>query len=455
MNILLIRPRPHSESVGLMQLMICEPIELEYVSSYMEQKGHQTEIVDMILDKRSIEDVIKAHKPSIVGITGYISHVNVVKQYAEEIKKVDPACTVVVGGVHAEVVAEDFHDKNIDFIIRANALKTFGEIVDNIENNSNAHIDGVWGKDKREYVIDTAFKFPFPDCSKTKKYRHRYDYLFHVPCALMKTSFGCPYNCSFCYCIEITQRNYFERDLPEVIEEIKTIEEKEIFIVDDNFLFSRERVLSFCRLLKEHNINKKFIIFGRADFIVHNEDVIRDFSGCGLAAVFVGLESFKSSELQSLNKKTTTQINEEAVAILNRYNVDCYGGMIIGPDWGEEDFDCLVEWMHKIDLKFVNLDPLTPLPGTQIFQQYQDQLLIPRNEHEKWDLAHLVLRPTRLSARQFYWNLLKAYYRTTSSFSTVCYIFKKFVWKIGFKAVKGGSRVTWHYIKLVLKGSSL
>jgi radical SAM superfamily enzyme YgiQ (UPF0313 family) len=57
--------------------------------------------------------------------------------------------------------------------------------------------------------------------------------------ALLKTAFGCPYSCNFCFCRKITGGKYIERDLGDVLNEIENISEKHIYIVDDDFLFSR------------------------------------------------------------------------------------------------------------------------------------------------------------------------------------------------------------------------
>ena len=69
--------------------------------------------------------------------------------------------------------------------------------------------------------------------------------MFHNPCALLKTSFGCPYNCSFCFCKEITEGKYFSREIDDVIKELSLIEEEEIYIVDDDFLYDKNRLNKF------------------------------------------------------------------------------------------------------------------------------------------------------------------------------------------------------------------
>ena len=51
MRIILIRPKPHKETIGLQNVMMCEPLELEYVSAYLSKHGHDVYIVDKILER--------------------------------------------------------------------------------------------------------------------------------------------------------------------------------------------------------------------------------------------------------------------------------------------------------------------------------------------------------------------------------------------------------------------
>lgn len=59
MRILLIRPKPHKETIGLQNVMICEPLELEYVSAYLSKHGHDVTIVDKILERKSVAHFVK------------------------------------------------------------------------------------------------------------------------------------------------------------------------------------------------------------------------------------------------------------------------------------------------------------------------------------------------------------------------------------------------------------
>jgi radical SAM superfamily enzyme YgiQ (UPF0313 family) len=456
-KVMLVRPKPHKETIGLQSVMVCEPLELEYLSASLEKEGHETVIVDMILEKKSVSYFVTLHKPDVVGITAYISHVNVVKQYAAEIKGVDPKISVIVGGVHAEVLPSDFSSGSIDYIVCANGIKTMVELLKpeavyagrNTTDIDCGGVEGVYDKGNPT-VKGTDFCYPHPLRSKVSKYRKAYYYMFHRPCALMKTSFGCPFTCSFCFCREVTDHKYFTRDIEDVISELIRLPEDEIYIVDDNFLVDRNRVLEFCKHLKDYNINKKFLIYGRADFISENEDVIREFSVHGLRAVIVGLESCDERELDEYHKNTTVGINERAVGILNKYGIECYGTFILGIDWTKREFDALLKWIKRLKLCFINLQPFTPMPGTSVFGEYENNLIIPRAEFEKWDMAHLVVKPVNMSQRKYYYNILRVYSRVILSPGNIIKMVRKYGFFETLRLFPGSMTIAFQYYKKIL-----
>ena len=132
LRILLLRPRPPKETIGLQHVMICEPLELEYLVGNIDKAKASVKIIDMILEKKPIEFFINKYKPHIVGMTAYITHVGAVKEMARKIKRLSNQTITVVGGVHAEVVPEDFASKYIDCIICSNPVETFIKIIDRV-----------------------------------------------------------------------------------------------------------------------------------------------------------------------------------------------------------------------------------------------------------------------------------------------------------------------------------
>ena len=452
MKVLLIRPKPHKDTIGLQNVMICEPLELEYLSSNAEAKGHKVDIIDMIIEKKKLDYFIKKYNPDVIGITGYIAHVNVIKNYAKKIKEFDTKMKIIVGGVHAEVCPEDFVCENIDYIIRANGIKTFLELLDNLENNKKVDMDAIYSENVKKCKKETSFNYLHPDRDKVNKYRSKYYYMFHRNCALIKTSYGCPYKCNFCFCRKITDGNYFFRDLEDIIEELKNIKEKEIYIVDDDFLVDKNRIIKFCKLLKKNKIEKRYLIYARADFIADNEEIIKLFSSVGLRAVIVGLESCQEVELVDYNKNNTVGKSEKAVSILNKYDVECYGTFILGVDWTKKDFNALAKWIKKLGLTFINLQPLTPLKGTELYEQFKKDFIIKESEYEKWDLAHLIIKPTKISVRKFYYYTMLVYYKVMINPKSSWYMIKKYGFLETLKISGGSFKVNIQYIKKLIGG---
>jgi radical SAM domain protein len=480
--------------------MICEPLELEYLVGNIDKAKASVKIIDMILEKKPIEFFINKYRPHIVGMTAYITHVGAVKEMARKIKCLSNKTITVVGGVHAEVVPEDFRSKYIDYIICSNPVETFNKIIDRvragvdtkeidetyIKSNehqprlasccrdtketgetyikSNEHqlhmesccrdtkeIEGTYVKGKK-HIRTSSYNILPPDRSSVKRYRKKYYYMFHNPCALIKTSLGCPYTCSFCFCKEITGGKYFARKIDEVMEELESIKEREVYIVDDDFLFNEDRLNLFCDELEKRNIHKRFLVYGRADFIASHEKVIGRLSRHGLSAVIVGVESVREKDLKDFNKRSSLENNEKAIRILQKYGIELYATMILQPDFTKEDFRQIEDYIIGLNVSFVNLQPLTPLPGTEIYDDYKDKILVSRKDYAMWDLAHIVLEPKYMSIRQYYYQIIKTYARIVLRPDNIIKMLKKYGIKEVAKMWWGSQFVSLQYIGKIIRG---
>ncbi|HNX57764.1 MAG TPA: B12-binding domain-containing radical SAM protein, partial [Spirochaetota bacterium] len=184
--------------------------------------------------------------------------------------------------------------------------------------------------------------------------------------------------------------------------------------------------------------------------------VIEQFSRRGLQAVFVGIESFKANELEIYGKKTTVEMNIQAIKILEKYGVQCYSGIIVGQDWEKKDFDSLIRWLNSFKLPAaVNIQPITPMPGTGIYERWESKLIIPREEYQLWDMAHVTLQPEKMSVRKYYYNLMRAYYKSSARFGAHIFIIKKYGLIAYLRVLIGAIHISLQYIKLIVSFGSL
>jgi radical SAM superfamily enzyme YgiQ (UPF0313 family) len=195
---------------------------------------------------------------------------------------------------------------------------------------------------------------------------------------------------------------------------LEQIAAREIYIVDDIFLIHRARLQRLAHLLRERGIDKNYLVYSRADFVAENEDVIAEWRELGLRAVFLGLEAATDAELESMNKRSSVDHNRQAVAVLRKHGIDAYASFVTQPDFMEKDWDRLKRFIDQNHLYYLNISPLTPMPGTQIWAQWKDRLIVPRRAHALWDFTHVLL-PTAMPLKQYYRALLGTYLHASLS----------------------------------------
>lgn len=448
MKILLVRPNTPKKSINLQSFMICEPLELEIVAAALARHGHEVDLVDMLLEKKPLKHFLSQKHYDMVCMTAYITTVGVVKQYAKEVKRIDRNIITCVGGVHAEVVPTDFADPDLDYILWANGVQTLVDIANGAPGEDGHVLPGVYAPGKHKPPLQNG-SLPLPDRAITQKYRQHYNYIYHDRCATLKASFGCPYKCKFCFCTQIC--DYSTREIDRVLDELESIEESNVFIVDDNFLVSRERILQFMQGLDARGIRKHYIAFGRADFIAENEDLIIMLHEHGFDAFFVGIESFKNSELSDYTKKSSVEINVKAVNILERNGLQCYSGLIVGEDWVKEDFDTLIDHLNTFEHPLVNIQPITPMPGTPLFEEYGYEITEPRENFAHWDMAHVVFSPIRMSKRLYYYHIIRAYLKTSANKKQRKFIRERYGMQVYRRVKRGATKIFFQYVKLMIR----
>jgi radical SAM superfamily enzyme YgiQ (UPF0313 family) len=419
MNVLLVRPAPPKYTIGLKDLMICEPLELEYVAAAI--KGHHVEIFDMILE-RDLAGKIRGFTPDIVGTSSYITGVNKVKEICRTAKTIDRRIVTIVGGVHATLVPEDFNDPAIDIIARGEGVRIMTQVVSNVERGFGfTNIPGLAFPDgdrlsftKGEALSVDVEALPFPRRDLVAKYSSRYYYLFHQPVALMKTIFGCPFRCDFCFCWRLTDGKVYTRSPESIVEEIEQIKERDVYIVDDTFFVNVEHLDRVHELIVRRNVQKDYLTYCHSDFIVRHPRVISDWAEIGLKACIIGLETPFQCELENYNKKVSVECNTEAVHILRKNKIDVYGSFIADPDWSEKEFSALQDYIDKNALFYTIIQPLTPLPATGMYGRYRKNLIIDRSQNELWDMQHTVLA-TKLPSKEFYSRIRRMYLHTSAN----------------------------------------
>jgi radical SAM superfamily enzyme YgiQ (UPF0313 family) len=224
------------------------------------------------------------------------------------------------------------------------------------------------------------------------------------PLASIRTSKGCPYRCNFCALWKLTGGRYLRRAPEKIVEELAGIEEECVFFADDESLVDAPRMSTLARLIREARIRKRYFLYGRADTIARNRELLAEWKDIGLERVFVGFESFRDDDLARIGKGSTTSDNAAAAGILRDLGIDVYASFIVRPEFGRADFEALGRYCRTLDLAYAGFAVLTPLPGTDYYEEVEDTLLT--RDHAFFDFIHTVL-PTTLPLEDFYREYLR------------------------------------------------
>jgi len=403
MKVLLVQP-PSCDPLTD-KIFLFEPLALEYLGAGLKLDGHTVEILDARLNP-DIEAACLRFQPQVAGLTGFTSHLNIVKDLAARLKKLLPGVVVVVGGHHATVRPEDFNIPAIDALVIGEGVFALREIVDAIgAGRGFLHIDGVAVPDEggMRYSPSRRYtdlnKLPLPDRSLTAVYRKDYFSEWFKPLASVRTSLGCTARCNFCALWSITGGKYLRRFPESVVEELKTITEPNVFFCDDESMCDVKRMDRLADLIKESSIRKKYFLYARVDTIVKHPELFAKWAKIGLRQVFVGMEDYSDERLAAMNKGITAAQQGEAVQILDSLGIMMYASYMVSPSYTRQDFRNLLAYVRRMKHKYATFTVLTPLPGTQLYAQRERELL--SHKPELYDMVHALL-PTSLPLKEFY-----------------------------------------------------
>jgi|GEM_PF-1608426 len=451
-KILLIRPNVHIDIADFSGFSFAEPLDLGYFAAYAKAENIDSDIIDMLIDKKTdIIKLLKTKKYAMVVFTGHVTAAAKINALAKMVNEFDKNIFTIVTGIMAAVNPHVYDTVYIDAIIQTDPYDTFTQILKKLQTNDTDFISlkGVYHKDKAQAEIVKYVPKYFPLREKIAKYAKHYSHSYLGPCVSIKTSYGCPNNCSFCLYAKGGYDKYWERDLEDVFLELEHIKETDIMILDDNFTANIKRAEAFCEGLEKRSIKKTFFILATPQTVADNPNLFERLYDNGLRYVFLGIESFNDEELKKLNKRNTAKDNHAALDFLTKLGIEINTGIICMPGHKQEDFDLVIKNLSRYNPIFPMVNVLTPMPGTPMYNEHEKQ--INTQKHEAFNMMEHIIKPLYMTPKQFYGNILTVYKKTNGSQATLDYIKDKYGKRTLKKHKKISRKVLWKFIKLMMR----
>ena len=412
MKILLVQPPPPPDYVGFRRTALPEPLALECIGA-VARPNHDVRLLDMRLDT-TLEETFNDFAPDMVAVTCLTTEVYSAQEILGAVKGWRPEVFTVVGGLHASLLAADFQLPYVDVIVVGEGERTFRELLETLDrtglpppDDAMAPIpglvwkgtDGEWTWNADRPLMKSMDDLPLPARDLAARYAEQYFFLFDQPHGCIATSRGCPFRCNFCSVWKFYHKRCRYMSAERVVEEIEATEPRSLSFVDDNFLSNVPRAWKIIELIRERGIDKIYGMQARTDTISKHPDLLEAWRDIGLHTVLIGFEAATQDGLDSLSKGASIEQNEKTMDVMNELGVHMWGAFIVDPQFEREDFHALKTYCEEKGIIYQQFTVLTPLPGTDLYEQREGELLT--RDYRLFDALHAVL-PTRLPREEFY-----------------------------------------------------
>jgi hopanoid C-3 methylase len=381
--------------LGLEMLTFVEPLGPICVAAVLEQEGHECTVIDLRIDgeEQGMADCV-AFDPDVVGLQcNFTTERNRTIRLAQRVRRDMPGAYIVVGGHDASRDPEWFRNEAIDAIAIGDGEEVMPAIVKAAaKRSSGTQIFEAVGRPDLD-------AYPMPARHLIARYADHYYINFRKPLALMETARGCPFKCNFCSVWKFHESTFREKSPARVVKELEQISAPNIFVTDDIFWMNVRRGEEMAHAIKTAGIRKYFTVQTRTDIICKFPHLIEMWKDCGSLAIFLGLEAVTDEGLKAVNKKNTMSNNVRAIEILKDLGVGFTPNFIVDPNWDRDDFQRLRDWIEEMGAYNSGFSILTPLPGTDLWDDAKRRVTTDR--WEMYDIVHTVL-PTKLPIDEFY-----------------------------------------------------
>lgn len=300
----------------------------------------------------------------LVAISSYTTSIN--RAYYISSLYREKNIPVVLGGIHATF----FPEEAMQYVQTVAVGKAEGLWLEIISDFNDGNLKPVYYSNENVRLCFT------PDRNIYKKYKY--------PIATIIASMGCPHRCSFCD-IPVTNKEYYLRDVDEIIEDLKRVHQDFFIFNDDNFIGSTDahkaRVAELLKKIIANGIRKKWMCVTSINISAY-ENILDLAKKAGCVMMFIGIESFKKDELSVYNKGFIKNFSDnhfsKAFDAIHKHKIAITGGFFCGIDGDTlEDIESKKNDIIKSKVDSFTYTFYTPLPKTKIYNELEkhDRLL--------------------------------------------------------------------------------
>lgn len=383
--------------------------------------AYTPETWDVDLVDEAVEDIDFDHPCDMVGLSIMTCYAPRAYEIAAEFRK--RGKTVIMGGVHPTYCPDEAL-QHADAIVCGEAEDLWPQLVADYEAGMMQRMYKMTSFPSLERYKSPRVELLSPDAYMTRQ------------CSF--TTRGCHFDCEFCSVSPFNGKTTRRRPVQEVVTELQTVQR---WIRSELVERMRDEPLwkAFLTALRIrvgiedgsivafvddlHNSNRAYcrelwtalkplkIKWGCQStlFLGDDEEMVKLAAESGCVSVFVGMESLDEDCLDETNKSfNRVHKFSQEIKMFHDHGIMVNPGIVFGFDNDDESvFERAVDFLTRNQVELAYFNILTPLPGTALFDRYNNAGRIFDRDWSKYDGKHVVFQPSRMTPEQlqdgFYW----------------------------------------------------
>lgn len=380
-----------------------------YAATSLKENGFEVAVLDCFKENLSLSAALKQPADAYVFYSVFLSRESdlLAAEIAEKTKGKDTP--IIFIGPDPTYYPGLYLTASNRMVVRGEPEETLLELVKNfpqgLKNISGLSwfCDGKIMDNPARHYLEDLDSLPFPDRRLYAKFQEYNNAKFsQLPSTVILTSRGCTFRCYYCvpnslsYARELEWKQYHKekpavvkRSAQNVIQEFQEISRlgfRAVSVLDDQFLWERERTEEILRGIKD--LHLEISILARPDLITDIE-LGRLMAAAGIRHVALGVESFSQPILDYIGKDLKVESVEKAVDILKSCAIQPEINILLGscPLETMQTIEDTFRKVEAMDIDIVHAQVCAPFPGTEFYFKAKENQWMVTDEYVPIDPA--------------------------------------------------------------------
>lgn len=330
------------------------------------------EWVDVHFTDENVDEIIFDENVDFVGLSVMLTaQIERAWEIADEYRK--RGKKVIFGGIASMLHAEETQ-LHSDSLFLGEAEGRMEEVFSDLKNNKLKKV--------YSYMLDNPDASIIGPAKRSILNRSKYYHKGVQMVDLFHASRGCSFNCYPCCVPYLGGRKFRPRPIDKIIEELETIENNRLFIVDNTLAQDKEWETELFKAMIP--LKKKW-----CSHTIDEDPKILDLAAQA-GAWYVYQAVFDTSDYI-----------KERIKKYHYFGIKVEGTILLGTDnHTEYDILKLIDFLHEVDLDLAEFTVLTPFPHTRAYDDMRKDNRIFDNDWRNYNAGKVVFQPKNMTPQR-------------------------------------------------------